>query len=51
MILFRKEWYLLSNTKKGVENIGIVGIENTLIVTAKGGECISEENPGLTLVY
>ncbi len=33
--------------KKGIENIGMVGIENTFIVTAKGGECITGDNPGL----
>ena len=29
--------------KKGIENIGMVG-ENTFIVTAKGGECITGYN-------
>jgi Xaa-Pro dipeptidase len=37
--------------KKGIENIGMVGIENTFIVTVKGGECITGENPGLIPVY
>lgn len=37
--------------KKGIENIGMVGIENTFIVTAKGGECITGGNPGLIPVY
>ena len=37
--------------KKGIENIGMVGIENTFIVTAKGGECITGDNPGLIPVY
>jgi Xaa-Pro dipeptidase len=37
--------------KEGIENIGMVGIENTFIVTAKGGECITGENPGLIPVY
>ena len=37
--------------KKGIENIGMVGIENTFIVTADGGECITGDNPGLIPVY
>ncbi|RXA17071.1 aminopeptidase P family protein [Methanosarcina sp. MSH10X1] len=37
--------------KKGIENIGMVGIENTFIVTAKGGECITGYNPGLIPVF
>jgi Xaa-Pro aminopeptidase len=37
--------------KKGIENIGMVGIENTFIVTAKGGECITGNNPGLIPVF
>jgi len=37
--------------KNGIKNIGMVGIENTFIVTAKGGECITGDNPGLIPVY
>jgi len=37
--------------KKGIENIGMVGIENTFIVTAKGGECITGDNPGLIPIF
>lgn len=37
--------------KKGIEKIGMVGIENTFIVTAKGGECITGDNPGLIPVF
>lgn len=37
--------------KRGVENIGMVGIENTFIVTAEGGECITGDSPGLIPVY
>jgi len=33
--------------KKGFEDIGMVGIENTFIVTAEGGECITGNHPGL----
>jgi Xaa-Pro dipeptidase len=37
--------------KRGIENIGMVGIENTFVVTAGGGECITGDNPGLIPVY
>jgi Xaa-Pro dipeptidase len=37
--------------KKGIENIGMVGIENTFIVTADGGECITGNSPGLIPVF
>lgn len=37
--------------KKGIAGIGMVGIENTFIVTRKGGECITGDNPGLIPVY
>lgn len=37
--------------KKGIPDIGMVGIENTFIVTPKGGECITGDNPGLIPVY
>jgi Xaa-Pro dipeptidase len=37
--------------KKGIENIGMVGIENTFIVTPNGGECITGNNPGLIPLY
>jgi Xaa-Pro aminopeptidase len=33
--------------KYGIKNIGMVGIENTFIVTSKGGECITGDNSGL----
>lgn len=36
--------------KKGIEGIGMVGIENTFIVTADGGECITGKHPGLLRV-
>lgn len=37
--------------KKGIKNIGMVGIENTFLVTSGGGECITGDNPGLMKVY
>lgn len=33
--------------KAGVEGVGMVGIENTFIVTPDGGKCITGTNPGL----
>jgi Xaa-Pro aminopeptidase len=35
--------------KKGIRDIGMVGIENTFIVTSHGGECITGINNGLIL--
>lgn len=37
--------------KKGIENIGMVGIENTFIVTTEGGDCITGDNPGMIPVF
>ena len=37
--------------KKGIENIGMVGVENTFIVTENGGKCITGSHPGLIPVY
>lgn len=37
--------------KKGIPGIGMVGIENTFIVTPNGGECITGNNPGLIPVF
>ncbi len=36
--------------KAGVEGIGMVGIENTFIVTPQGGKCITGVHPGLMRV-
>ena len=36
--------------KKGIEGIGMVGIENTFVVTPEGGRCITGSSPGLILV-
>jgi len=47
----REGMVLALEPKRGIENIGMVGIENTFIVTAIGGECITGENPGLIPVY
>lgn len=37
--------------KKGIKDIGMVGIENTFVVTPHGGRCITGENKGLISVY
>lgn len=37
--------------KRGIENTGMVGIENTFIVSPDGGECITGNNPGLIPVF
>jgi Xaa-Pro dipeptidase len=37
--------------KKGIENVGMVGIENTFIVTPQGGQCITGYSRGLIPVY
>ncbi len=36
--------------KKGIEGIGMVGIENTFIVTPVGGECITGHHRGLLFI-
>jgi len=36
--------------KKGIKDVGMVGIENTFIVTSEGGKCITGTNPGLIRV-
>jgi len=36
--------------KKGIEQIGMVGIENTFIVTPEGGQCITGHSRGLVPV-
>jgi len=37
--------------KKGMKDIGMVGIENTFIVTPEGGKCITGDHTGLMEVY
>ncbi|WP_255297386.1 M24 family metallopeptidase [Anaerophaga thermohalophila] len=36
--------------KKGIDGVGMVGIENTFVVTPAGGRCITGDNPGLIMV-
>jgi Xaa-Pro dipeptidase len=33
--------------KKGIQDVGMVGIENTFLVTPRGGRCITGDSPGL----
>jgi Xaa-Pro dipeptidase len=37
--------------KKGIRGVGMVGIENTFVVTPGGGRSITGQNPGLISVY
>jgi Xaa-Pro dipeptidase len=37
--------------KKGIKDVGMVGIENTFIVTSEGGRCITGTHPGLMEVH
>lgn len=37
--------------KKGIRGVGMVGVENTFVVTRGGGRCITGTNPGLIPVY
>jgi len=37
--------------KKGIEHFGMVGIENTFIVTPAGGQCITGNSKGLVPVF
>jgi Xaa-Pro dipeptidase len=46
-----KEMVFAIEPKKGIAGIGMVGIENTFIVTSHGGECITGDNPGLISVF
>lgn len=36
--------------KKGIAGVGMVGIENTFVVTPDGGRCITGDYPGLIMV-
>ena len=36
--------------KKGVNGVGMVGVENTFVVTPSGGRCITGTHPGLMLI-
>ncbi len=36
--------------KKGIPEMGMVGIENTFVVSPQGGRCLTGTHPGLILV-
>ncbi|MEZ4599774.1 MAG: Xaa-Pro peptidase family protein [Syntrophotaleaceae bacterium] len=36
--------------KKGIAGVGMVGTENTFVVTAEGGRCLTGDHPGLMTV-
>jgi Xaa-Pro dipeptidase len=46
-----EDMVLALEPKKGIENVGMVGIENTFIVTPQGGQCITGYSKGLLPVY
>jgi Xaa-Pro aminopeptidase len=46
----RENMVLAIEPKKGIKDIGMVGIENTFVVTTIGGRCITGDHPGLMLV-
>nr|WP_319401952.1 Xaa-Pro peptidase family protein [uncultured Carboxylicivirga sp.] len=47
---FEENMVFAVEPKKGIEGVGMVGIENTFVVTPDGGRCITGTNPGLILV-
>ena len=47
---FEENMVFAVEPKKGIEGVGMVGIENTFVVTPEGGRCITGTNPGLILV-
>jgi Xaa-Pro dipeptidase len=44
---FEENMVMALEPKKGIENVGMVGIENTFIVTPDGGQCITGNSKGL----
>lgn len=44
---FVENMTLAVEPKAGIPNVGMVGIENTFVVTPRGGECITGGNSGL----
>ncbi|MGE5557515.1 MAG: M24 family metallopeptidase [Bacillota bacterium] len=47
----REGMVLAVEPKKGIEHIGMVGVENTFLVTPEGGKCLTGDHPGLMPVY
>nr|WP_321452988.1 Xaa-Pro peptidase family protein [uncultured Carboxylicivirga sp.] len=47
---FKENMVFAVEPKKGIEGVGMVGIENTFVVTPEGGRCITGTHPGLILV-
>ncbi|NLM28415.1 MAG: aminopeptidase P family protein [Clostridiaceae bacterium] len=37
--------------KKAIKGVGMVGIENTFVVTTEGGKCVTGDHPGMIPVY
>ncbi len=47
---FEENMVMALEPKKGIEKVGVVGIENTFIVTPQGGECVTGHSRGLVAV-
>jgi Xaa-Pro aminopeptidase len=47
---FEENMVMALEPKKGIEKVGVVGIENTFIVTPLGGECVTGHSRGLVVV-
>ena len=47
---FEENMVMALEPKKGIEKVGVVGIENTFIVTPQGGECVTGHSRGLVVV-
>jgi len=48
---FEENMVFALEPKKGVDDVGMVGIENTFIVTKDGGKCITGSHPGMMPLY
>lgn len=47
---FEENMVMALEPKKGIEKVGVVGTENTYIVTPQGGECVTGHSRGLVVV-
>lgn len=47
---FEENMVMALEPKKGIEKVGVVGIENTFIITPQGGECVTGHSRGLVVV-
>jgi Xaa-Pro aminopeptidase len=47
---FEENMVIALEPKKGIPGVGMIGIENTFVVTPAGGRCITGSSPGMMLV-